>query len=388
MVSVGFSQSYDTRVAFYEAINQCNTNDVALIIVFAGARHSPNIILMAAHSKLPDIPLFGGSVVGTISRDAASYTGYEIAVIVFSSGPGLPVVVSSDPCELTDVMIGSSFGDAINKCESNTSSLLMFYTSVANVKNKELHYATTILQSLTSKLNNKKMHIVGGGLLTGFNFEDSWAIGNKQVHRHYAFGFLFPKHIDLKTNILRACQPAGPTMTITGISGPRVTSIDNKPALDVICSLLDRKPSTNGNLLGLNLCLGLIKNNNINQTNFDKQINRILVSERISDRSICLLEPDFQVGDTVQLMIRDNDFMNENALFQDIEKSIFSIYVDCAGRASILTGSPEEEGVVAMSSLPRSTPAVGIYSGVEIASVNGVPTVLDLTGVMVSLVKA
>lgn len=387
MVSVGFSQNYDTRIAFYEAINQCDTNDAALIIVFAGARHLPNIILAAAESKLPDIPLFGGSVVGTISRDAAFYTGYEITVIVFSSGPDLPIVVSSDPCEFTDVMIGNSFGEAINKCECDTNSLIMFYTSVANVNNKELHYATTILQSLIHKLKNKKMQIVGGGLLTGFNFEDSWAIGGKKIHKHYAFGLLFPRHIELKTNILRACQPAGPTMTITGISGPRVTSIDNKPALDVICFLLDRKPGTNGNILGLNLCLGLVKNNNDNQNNLDKQINRVLVSERVSDRSICLLEPDFKVGDVVQLMIRDNDFMNENALIQDVDKSIFSIYVDCAGRASILTGSPEEEGVLAMSSLSRSTPAIGIYSGVEIASINNIPTVLDLTGVMISLLK-
>lgn len=387
MISVGFSQNYDTRVAFYEAINQCSTNDAALIVVFAGARHSPNVILAAGESKLPDIPLFGGSVVGTISRDAASYTGYEITIIVFSRGPDLPVVVSSDPCEFTDAEIGNSLGIAINKCKYNTSSLLMFYTSVSDIKNKELHYATAILQSLISKLDNKKIHIVGGGLLTGFNFEDSWAIGHKQVHRHYAFGLLFPEHIELKTNILRACQPAGPTMTITGISGPRVTSIDNKPALDVICSLLNRKPGASGNILGLNLCLGLVKSNDINQVNVDKQINRVLVSERISDKSICLLEPDFKAGDIVQLMIRDNDFMNENALIYDIEESTFSIYVDCAGRASILTGSPEEEGVLAMSSLPRSTPAVGIYSGVEIASINDIPTVLDLTGVMISLLR-
>lgn len=387
MISVGFSQNYDTKVAFYEATNQCDINNAALIILFAGARHSPNTILMAAESKLPEIPLFGGSVVGTISRDDASYTGYEIAVIVFSGGPNLPIVVSSDPYELTDAMIGYSLGQSINKCEYNAKSLIMFYTSVANVENKNLHYATIILQSLIDKLDNKTINIVGGGLLTGFNFENSWAIGNKQVHRHYAFGLLFPEHTKLETNILRACQPAGPTMTITGISGSRVTSIDNKSALDVICSLLNRKPSQNGNILGLNLCLGLVKNNNINQINTDKQINRVLVSERISDGSICLLEPDFQIGDSVQLMIRDNDFMNENALIKDVEKSIFSIYIDCAGRASILTGSSEEEGVVAMSSLSQSTPALGIYSGVEIASINGIPTVLDLTGVMVSLLN-
>ena len=388
MITVGLSQNYDTKVAFYDAVNQCNLKDAALLIVFAGARHSPDSILSASRSNLPNVSIFGGSVVGTITRDSASYSGYEMSVIIFTEGPDLPLMVGSDPNEFTDEMIGYSLGQAVAERSKSPHTMIMFYTSVANSKSRQLHHATIILNAFSGVVNSTDLQIAGGGLLTGFNFEDSWAIGHNKIYKHYAFAMLFPDHIKLDLKVLRACQPAGPTMTITGIDGSRVTSIDNKPALEVICLLLDRKPDPGGNIIGLNLCLGLIKSSRTSKTNSDNDINRVIVSENIADGSICLLEPDFYVGDQVQLMLRDNDYMMSDASIKDVNGSMFSMYIDCAGRASILTGSIQEEGIVAMSSLSRDTPSIGLYSGVEIASLGGIPTALDLTGVMVSLVKS
>ena len=387
MITVGVSQNYDTKVAFYDAVNQCNTVDTALALVFAGARHDPEVILLASQSKLPKIPLFGGSVVGIVTREIAAYSGYEMTVILFTSGPDLPIIVSSDSDEYTDDMIGYSLGLAVTNASINLNSLLMFYTSVADSKYKQLHHATSILNAFSKITYGKNIQVAGGGLLTGFNFEDSWAIGHNKVHKHYAFAIIFPDHIKMNLIILRACQPTGPIMTITAIDGSRVISIDGKPALDVICQLLERDPGSGGNILGLNLCLGLIKDSISNKLN-NKEINRVVVSENNVDKSITLLEPDFHTGDHIQLMLRDNDYMMSNASFDEIGQPIFSMYIDCAGRASVLTGSIKEEGIVALSSLPHGTPAIGVYSGVEIASIDGIPTALDLTGVMISLMKS
>ncbi len=388
MIAVGTSLEYDTKVAFYNSLNKCNVKVISLALVFAGARHDPNLILLAAKEKLPGIPVFGGSVVGTVTRDSADYSGYEMTVVVFTDGVDLPQIVNSDPNASTDDAIGSSLGRAVISNSENLHSLIMFYTSVANTNSRELHYATSILNSFSEVVKNPDLQVAGGGLLTGFNFEDSWAIGNDKVHRHYAFAILFPDHIKLNISVLRACQPTGPAMIITGISGSRITSINNKPALEVICLLLDRKPGSRGNILSLNLCLGLIESVNSGTQNNSSQINRVIISEDVNDNSISLLEPDFHIGDHVQLMLRDNDYMISNASYKEMDRPIFSMYIDCAGRASILTGSFEEEGVIAMSSIPTGTPSIGIYSGVEIASISGVPTALDLTGVMVSLVAS
>lgn len=388
MIAVGTSLEYDTKVAFYNSLNKCNIKDVSLALVFAGARHDPNLILLASKEKLPGIPVFGGSVVGTVTRDSADYSGYEMTVVVFTDGVDLPKIVNSDPNASTDDEIGDSLGRAVIKNSKNPHSLIMFYTSVADTISRKLHYATSILNAFSEVVKNPDLQVAGGGLLTGFNFEDSWAIGNNKVHRHYAFAILLPDHIKININVLRACQPTGPAMIITGISGSRITSINDKPALEVICLLLNRKPGSRGNILSLNLCLGLIKNVNSGKQNNNSQINRVIISEDINDNSISLLEPDFHIGDHVQLMLRDNDYMISNASYEETEKPIFSMYIDCAGRASILTGSFEEEGVIAMSSIPSGTPSIGIYSGVEIASISGVPTALDLTGVMVSLIAS
>ena len=388
MIAVGVSQNYDTKVAFYDAVNQCNIEDIALAFVFAGARHDPTAVLLASQSKLPKVPLFGGSVVGTITREIAAYSGYEMTVILFTNGPDLPIVVSSDANEYTDDMIGHSLGLAVTKLSKDFSSLVMFYTSVASSELKQLHHATSILNAFSKIIDRDNIQIAGGGLLTGFNFEDSWVIGYNKVYKHYAFAIIFPSHIKMNLSILRACQPTGPIMTITAINGSKVISIDDKPALDVICQLLDREPGLGGNILGLNLCLGLIKGSMSNKSNDKREINRVIISENNNDKSITLLEPDFHTGDHVQLMLRDNDYMISNASFDEGGQPIFSMYIDCAGRASVLTGSIEEEGTLALSSLPHGTPAIGVYSGVEIASIDGIPTALDLTGVMMSLVKS
>ena len=392
MIAVGISQDYNTKVAFYEAVNQCNVNDVALALVFAGARHDPDSILLACQSKLPKVPLFGGSVVGTITREIAAYSGYEMTVILFTSGPDLPIVLNSDPNEDTDEMIGHSLGISVANTSEDFSSLIIFYTSVADISSKRLHHATSIINAFSKVIDRSDLQVAGGGLLTGFNFEDSWAIGHNKVYRHYAFAIIFPSRIRMNLSILRACQPTGPIMTITAIDGSRVISIDDKPALDIICQLLGREPDTRGNIIGLNLCLGLKKNSVLDISSDKDEVNRVIISESIVDKSVVLLEPDFHVGDHIQLMLRDNDYMMLNASSSGINQPtnnqiILSIYIDCAGRASILTGSIEEEGVLALSSVPQNTPAIGIYSGVEVASINGVPTALDLTGVMVSLVK-
>ncbi len=388
MISVGFSLDYDTKVAFYNSVSKCNIKSISLALVFAGSRHDPTSILLAAKERLPDVPVFGGSVAGIVTRDSADYSGYEMTVVAFTDGIDLPTIVNSDPNASTDDTIGETLAHAAINKQKDLHSIILFYTSVANTKSRELHYATSILNAFSKLVNGPNLQVAGGGLLTGFNFEDSWAIGNNEVHRHYAFAILLPAHIKLNINVLRACQPTGPAMIITGISGSRITSINNKPALEVICLLLNRKPSSRGNILSLNLCLGLIRNASSGSENNINQINRVIVSEDINDNSISLLEPDFRIGDHVQLMLRDNDYMISNASYEEMDKPIFSMYIDCAGRASILTGSLEEEGVIAMLSVPEDTPSVGIYSGVEIASISGVPTALDLTGVMISLVSA
>ena len=328
-------------------------------------------------------------MVGTVTRDKASYGGYEITIIAFAPGPDLPQAVAADPCEATDAGIGRSLGNAIAAISNGPSSVLMFYTSVADALAHRLHHGTGILAGLAEGLGAVSTDIAGGGLLTDFNFDDSWIITPDGVRKHSAFAVVFPRHLRFETHVLRACCSAGPPMTITAVDGAHVLSLDGIPALNVLCDLFRREPSLDGNILGLNLCLGRIDSSFVDSKNRADHVIRVIVSEDIVTRSICLLEPDFSVGDQVCFMLRDNDYMISSAAASSAvstANALLSLYIDCAGRASVLTGTLEEEGVVAMSTLPANTPALGLYSGVEIASIGQQPLALDLTGVMISVV--
>lgn len=391
MVKIGFARHHDTITAVNEALEQCESYNAAFLLVFSARRHDPEQVLTAVRFKAPGVKVFGGSVVGIITRDVASYGGYEFAAIAFHFGPDLPQFVAADPCETTDVAIGRSLGNAIVAASDNFETMFLFYTSVADVTSRQLHHGTSILSGLLDGLGVVGVNIAGGGLLTDFNFDDSWIITPDGIRKHSAFAVVFPPHLSFETCVLGACRSIGPSMIITAIDGARVLSLDGAPALDVLCALLQREPNSSGNTLSLDLCIGLVNPLPSNLSDKVRDVIRVIIYEDIIDRSICLLEPDFSVGDQVCFMLRDNDYMTSSAKFTSNAlnaKTILSIYIDCAGRASVLSGTQEEEGLVAMSSLPVDTPALGLYSGVEIASDGQSPRALDLTGVMISVVES
>jgi small ligand-binding sensory domain FIST len=62
------------------------------------------------------------------------------------------------------------------------------------------------------------------------------------------------------------------------------------------------------------------------------------------------------------------------------------LYIDCAGRASIMSGAEREEAEIVQQILSPSFPFMGFYSGVEIAPFSGNYSLpLDWTGVLTVL---
>jgi small ligand-binding sensory domain FIST len=59
------------------------------------------------------------------------------------------------------------------------------------------------------------------------------------------------------------------------------------------------------------------------------------------------------------------------------------LYIDCAGRASVMSGAATEEAELVMRELAPDFPTMGFYSGVEIAPFAGdYSRPLDWTGVL------
>jgi small ligand-binding sensory domain FIST len=119
-------------------------------------------------------------------------------------------------------------------------------------------------------------------------------------------------------------------------------------------------------------------------------VNRLVIDSDHEKGSVTIFEADFQQGDMVQVMSRDNHLMVESVgsgtaeLIEntDLENSEFALYIDCAGRASGFSGSEIEEADVVRKTIGKSVPFLGFYSGVEIAPFLGRSRPLDWTGVL------
>jgi len=90
-------------------------------------------------------------------------------------------------------------------------------------------------------------------------------------------------------------------------------------------------------------------------------------------------------------MVRDNALMirsvqeaadRANHLFRNRRQETLALYVDCGGRASIRTGSKQEEAKVMLSNLDPDMHVIGFYAGVEIAPIRHEARALDWSGVL------
>ena len=129
----------------------------------------------------------------------------------------------------------------------------------------------------------------------------------------------------------------------------------------------------------------------------NQYVNRLILQANPERGSITLFEPDFAVGTRVQIMSRDNALMLDSAargvarLKQEIGAApcAFALYIDCAGRASIMSGADTEEAETVLRTLAPDFPFMGFYSGVEIAPFAGhYSRPLDWTGVLTILQQA
>jgi small ligand-binding sensory domain FIST len=94
-----------------------------------------------------------------------------------------------------------------------------------------------------------------------------------------------------------------------------------------------------------------------------------------------------KTGDEVQLMQRSFDLKYIKSGIEEIRRSeqlrklSFAFYINCAGRAKPYTGEEFEDAEEVQKGL-FEIPFMGIYSGVEIAKINGKLQPLDWTGVL------
>jgi hypothetical protein len=367
-----------------------------LLLVFAGGKHPRQAVADALRAEFGEVPLAGGAAAGAIAKSGFGYTGYELGIVAFKGEDVTPQIATTTRSLLDgEFEAGQALGQAVTAMASEGCVVFLLFDSVASGDPLRLHPASQMMAGFQTGLDSRELHVIGGGMLADINLSDSWVFDRGIACKHALNALVFPPSLTASTVILHGCRPVSTFMEVTRIEGAEVLELDGQPALTVVEQMLGLQlGTTSGQQLSLVATLGQKQGDPFAPYDEANYVNRLILQATPARGSITLFEPDFAVGTRVQIMSRDNFLMTDS-----VERGLTSVnerlagskcelalYIDCAGRASIMSGAETEEAELVVSSFAPDCPFMGFYSGVEIAPFAGnYSRPLDWTGVLTVL---
>ncbi|WP_255531640.1 FIST C-terminal domain-containing protein [Roseomonas sp. KE2513] len=362
----------------------------SILLVLGGGKHTPEVVLETIASMYPRGCVVGGACAGIIVADGSSCSGSEIGMVAFLAPEISPKLQCVDLLAHGDLEAGHQLGRLVRDQHASDAAVLLLYDSVLSFQPRRLHSAGHLLQGFQAEWPGA-MATMGGGLLTDLNLTDGWILLNGEVKRHAALALVFPRSVTADAIILRAARPISSLMRVTHIVGAEIFTLDGRRALDVVEEHLDAPLTDTASHPSRIMTLGLKLGEQWESGTPDDYVNRLIVTADREKGSVTLFEPDFYEGALVQLMQNDPAMMLDMARnrvaaapmrCEGGRQPFLRLYIDCAGRASAMSGALVEEADVVAEVLPDDTPFLGFYSGVEIAPLCGRSHPLDWTGVL------
>jgi hypothetical protein len=385
------------RLAAEKAMGNASAERSDLTIAFCGGNHDPIAFLDAVRDVVGESTLIGGTAVGVITNEAASYGGYEAGVAVVSSPTIRFDSVSVGGLNEGEQRAGERLGQLLaQKSADDAQAILLFYDSVKQPKPLTVNLASHLIRGMERGLGGQHVPVLGGGMLRDYQWSGSHVFSNDQATTQHAVGVLISGNCSVHHAISHGCEPASDYHTITNIDGPVVRELDGRPALDVIEDIIGPGAANDWQQYSLLVTLGAnYSKDPYGDFDENQYVNRLIAAANPDDGSVVLFESDFGPGEKVQVMRRSNEHMLSSA--RDISSDLLSrtagsqpflgIYIDCAGRTSGFCGAGAEEGAIIQETIGSRMPLLGFYSGVEIAPFMGGSRALDWTGVLIVLTE-
>jgi hypothetical protein len=399
---VGFADATDPieagRRAAEKAMASGSVERSDFTLAFCGGNHDPIRFLDAVRDVVGESTLLGGTAVGVITGERASYGGYEAGV----------AVVSSDRIRFDSVAVGGlkeneeAAGEELGRMLAGRSSddsqaILLFYDSIKSPKPFAVNLASRLIRGIEKGLDGPHAPVLGGGMLRDYQWSGSHVFANDAAMTQHAVGVLISGECQVHHAISHGCEPASDYHTITSIDGPVVRELDGRPALRVIEDIIGAGAARDWQQYSLLVTLGANYGDDpYGDYDENQYVNRLIAAANPDDGSVILFESDFGPGEQVQVMRRSNEHMLNSAhqMSNDVlqrigeQKPFLGIYIDCAGRTSGFSGAGAEEGAIIQETIGSKMPLLGFYSGVEIAPFLGGSRALDWTGVLIVLTEA
>lgn len=396
MIFLGASREPDSFLAGQQAAmritSQMGTNDSAgWIMAFCGGRHDPDAVLKGIRTHLGQIPVFGGSAVGTITNHEISYGGYEIALALFPETTDKISILTAPGLDQGEARAGEQLGKQLRDSAEDHASVILFYDSIRSGPPPVLNVASRLVDGIYAGLEDKPLKVFGAGLVGDFQLSRSYVFDGRKPVKNMAVALVLPPVWMSYVTIMHGFTPISAFMEITRIDGPVIYELDGRPAYEV---LQEMTQLTNGDQFEVNfsltVALGKKLGNPFDPYQESAYINRQIVGTNPKDGSVSLFEADFQVGLKIQIMSHDQQLVLDSVRNQtqqllsgiDNGRAMGALYIDCAGRACSFCGDEVEEASVLQEIIGETMPLLGFYSGVELAPCIDRTRPLDWTGVL------
>ena len=396
IVGVGYSENPDTTSAGIQAAREALSANARnglivpcdLVLMFCTSRHDPAVLRDAVRSVLgPNVFITGGGAVGAMTGDRFGYAGDQVVLAAFwLEGVGCSVTSEGGMAhseEETGVRLGLKLSGV--DCKRDTPALL-FYDAVDRTHGDvRLLMATPLLRGVEKGLGFLPRNLVGAGLQGDYTCSPTWQWVGHDLVQHNALALTFSRDVRIDNVILHGCRPATGYHTVTKAEDQVILEIDGQPAIPFFQELLGSGISPEE--YAFFLILGINSGDKWGDFDENRYANRLCLAIDRKRDGIVMFESDMVPGTRFQIMHRslDLEYMKPKIekVFSDLgnRKPVFAFYIDCAGRAAGYAGLDLEDALVLQKTIGDRAPFMGIYSGVEIAPVSGVPRALDWTGV-------
>lgn len=391
-VGVGFSDNPDTvaagRQVAVEATRQAGGDGPCdLVMLFATARHDARALRDAVTSIVgPAAAIVGGGAVGAIVNDRFGYAGDQVAMAaIWLEEVKCDILVEGGLLE-GEEEVGRRLGRRLAaRGTTRESQLMLFYDAIdRSGGDLRLIMATPILAGMEQSLGFLP-DIIGAGFQGDYMCTPTQQWVGSGIAEHQALAMAFSGNLVIDSVIMHGCRPATGYYTVTRADRQTILEIDGQPALKYMDSLLGSSIPIED--YAFFLIFGINKGDKWGKFDEKSYAARLCLAIDRERGGIVMFEPDMIEGTEFQIMYRslDLDYMVpriEN-LFDRLHgrKPVFATYIDCAGRASGYAGIDLEDALIVQKTVAGRVPLLGLYTGVEIASVEGRPRGLDWTGV-------
>lgn len=370
-----------------------------LVLAFCGGALDPHAFWAGLRSVLgPEVPILGGSAIGTITASSIDSEGRSAGAAVLQSDALRCEIASTDAIDASEETAGRRLREQLAArlpALPEPALMLCFYDSVRASATAStppvLNTSGRLLAGLSAPLP-----LFGAGLVGDYSFGPTWQFCGGHVARQSAVVAALAGGFVPYARIMHGCTPLdGVYHRITRMDGAAIFELDGRPIVPLLDEIYGSDAWQRQHPVDV-LTLGVNHGARYDAPQEGCYVNRLITGVLPGGIGVGTFEPDLTAGTEIQFMLRDGHRMiesareNSEALLAEIaadgRRPAFALYIDCAGRTAARSSTLTEEAAEVQEALARyGTPLLGFYSGVEIAPLLAESRGLDWTGVLLVL---